>query len=69
MLRFIQALPVNDTFRLEAIARFNQRYQMLEVMKAHQIAWVGLMTAYYPPQFHQLHDPPLGLFYRGHLMA
>ena len=69
VLRFIQALPVNDTFRLEAIARFNQRYQMLEVMKAHQIAWVGINDDYYPPQFHQLHDPPLGLFYRGQLMA
>ena len=65
LMSFIHSLPDTDPFRSEAFLRMKRRYRLLDQMRKHQIQWVEIDHPHYPAQFHQLHDPPLGIFYRG----
>ncbi len=65
---FIQSLPANDPFRSEALLRLKRRYRMLDQMRRHHIQWLDIEHANYPAQFHQLPDPPMGIFYKGNIM-
>jgi DNA processing protein len=65
----IKDWPKKDAFRSEAIQRFNMRHAMSEKMQKYHIHWVGMENEQYPVQFHQLYDPPVGIFYKGQLMV
>jgi len=66
---YIHSLSYQDAFRSEALLRLNKREEMIHHMTHNDIGWLGMEHDHYPPQFHQLHDPPLGVFYRGQLLA
>jgi DNA processing protein len=65
LLSFIGGLPQTDPFRAEAFLRVKRQARLLDQMRKHEIQWVDIEHANYPSQFHQLHDPPFGIFYRG----
>jgi DNA processing protein len=65
MSKWLASFPDTDPFRRDGLHRFSKRHEVLNAMDRRGIHWMNQNDPMYPNCFSALHDPPMGLFYKG----